>query len=99
ASLSFAPAQRLCCRFAPSSPRVPPRATTRPRLYRPHRAPRINRPPTVASSIAEISQRPFTTTKGGPPKNPNNKRFQLDATQTDPNLNDQKNASKKRELN
>lgn len=94
ASLSCAPAQRLCCRLAPSSPRVPPRATAHPRLYAPHRSPRINRPPTFASSIVEISQRPFTTTKGGPPKNPNNKRFQLNATQTDPNLNDQKNASK-----
>lgn len=88
--------------FLPHCAVIAASATSRDRASTPvsaTRAPRIDHLPTLASPIAEISQRPFTTTKGGPPKNPNNKRFQLNATQTDPNLNDQKNASKKRGLN
>lgn len=73
-------------------------ATSRDRASTPVSAtPRAaDRPPapTLASPIVEISQSPFTSTKGGPPKNPNNKRSQLNATQTDPNLNDQKTHQK-----
>ncbi|AIO38630.1 hypothetical protein DM40_3729 [Burkholderia cenocepacia] len=47
-----------------------------------------------ASPIAEISKSPSTPTKGGPPQNPNSKRFQLNATQADSNLDYQKTHQK-----